>query len=338
VCPPFGVAAAVVAGGAPQLMPVSLDGDASFKERAMPVPPWIAHLVSDVVISAGAQAILSGLASLREYFGKLRFDGVYTGAEDFWYRGVETEKISDGAKIRVTGLLSPFGPYMPSNPRAKPGYTASGWTRFSEELERFLREKRLKSPDDPLSASGYDVLDVLVWGDLVIRPRSSLRRRKVYAGLYNQYGKSFECVPVFIDEGSKNQRAALDTLGWPRNPGAIVTLTGTVRRMASYYAAIGLAKPMELPGMPCYCIEVSAIRLCEDRKSVLYMTSWSSFHGDLVTEFFDVMSPDERHAGLDRLRSRGPRDVYMYFDSYDHPFKRQPKGNEKLEGLLGEGD
>jgi hypothetical protein len=103
--------------------------------------------------------------------------------------------------------------------------------------------------------------------------------------------------------------------------------------MASYYACIGLAKPIEPPGMPCYCIEVSEIRPIKVQKSVLYMTSWCSF-GDMVTEFFDAMSPEEMKSGRDRLLSRSPNDVYMYYDSLDYPFKRYPEGNEKLEKLL----
>ena len=294
------------------------------------------------MINAGGETILKALQGIIEYFRQGRFDGIYTSAEDFWYRGVEHEGLSDGAKVRVTGLLSPFAPYMPSNPRAKPGYSAQGWSDFSQQLSDFLRVKYPSSPADPLSASGYDVLDVFVWGDLVYRPRQSLAGRKLYAGLYNQYGKSFECVPVFLDENIKNQRSALDEIGWPKNVGALVELSGEIRRMSSYYATIGLAKPFERPGVPCYCIEASSIRVLPPTTSVLYLTSWCSFGSverrNMVTEFFDAKNSNERKGGLDRLRSRTPRkNVYFYYDSLDHPYDRYPKGNEDLDDRLRKG-
>jgi hypothetical protein len=308
----------------------------------MAIPTWISSLVNDAVIAAGADAILMALRSIIETFRQGRFDGIYTSAEDFWYRGIEHDQLSDGAKVRVRGLLSPFAPYMPSNPRAKPGYSAQGWSDFSKQLSDFLHVKHPSSPADPLSASGYDVLDVFVWGDLVYRPRQSLAGRKLYAGLYNQYGKSFECVPVFLDESIKNQRSALDKIGWPKNMGNLVELSGEIRRMSSYYATIGLAKPNEPPGMPCFCIEASSIQVLTSTTSVLYITSWCSFGSlerrNLVTEFFDAKNPDERKSGLGRLRIRTPKkNVYFYYDSLEHPYERYPKGNEDLDDRLRKG-
>ena len=192
----------------------------------MEAPIWI-PLVVELAMAAGGKAIVKGLRALKEYAGRARFDGIYAGAEDFWYKGIEHDGLTDGAKVRVSGLLSPFAPYMPSNPRAKPGYSTQGWSDFSRQLADFLRTKQDSSPKDPLSASSYDVLDALVWGDLVYRSKVVLAGKKLYAGLYNQYGKSFECVPVFLDENDTKQWSSLNKIGWPNAPGALVEVAGS---------------------------------------------------------------------------------------------------------------
>ena len=152
----------------------------------------------------------------------------------------------------------------------------------------------------------------------------------------------FECVPVFLDENSKNQRSALNEIGWPKSAGAIIELSGAMRRMPNYYASIGLAKPIERPGMPCYCIEAASIRVLSPQMSVLYLTSWCTFGRvegrNLVTEFFDAMSLEEQQGGIDRLRSRTPtKTVHIYYDSLNHPYDRYPKGNEELDDRLRRG-
>jgi hypothetical protein len=294
----------------------------------------IGALFQEVVIKAGAEAIILGLKSLRELAGGFRIAGSYDGAEDFWYRGIEADRLEDGARVRISGVLSPMAPFMPSHPRAKPGYSAAGWETVSQRLRTFLKQRRYPAPDDPLEGSGYDAMDLVVWGDAVVRPKE-MARRKVYAGLYNIYGKSFECVPVFLDLSDSRQSKAMDELNWPKQPGAIVELTGSVRLMPSYYASIGIALPIETPELPCYCIEVSKINMRKPRKAVLYATAWcGARNGKVVTEFFDYMRQDEQTKGLSRLESRMKKakiTPWFYYDFFDCPLQRYPAGNQEVE-------
>lgn len=287
-----------------------------------------------VVLKAGAEAIIHGLKSLRELAGNLRISGSYDGAEDFWYRGIEADRLKDGALVRITGVLSPMAPFMPSHPRAKPGYSAAGWETVSQRLNAFLKQHRYPAPDDPLEGSGYDAMDLVVWGDAVVRPKE-MARKKVYAGLYNIYGKSFECVPVFLDLSDSRQSKALDQLNWPKRPGAIVELTGSIRFMPSYYASMGMALPIETPELPCYCIEATKINLRKPRKTVLYATArCGAKNGKVVTEFFDYMVHDEQTMGLSRLQSRMRKakiTPWFYYDFFHCPLQKYPVGNQEIE-------
>ena len=112
-----------------------------------------------------------------------------------------------------------------------------------------------------------------------------------------------------------------------------------MHKMASYYATIGLAKPIERPGMPCYCIEVTGIRILPPQPAVLYMTSWTTSGRqetrNLATEMFDVMNDKDLQGGTGRLHSRTPRrGVRIYYDAVGHPYDRYPKGNEELDDRL----
>ncbi len=301
-----------------------------------PTGPLVSVL-KEFVIEAGVQSVLRGLQSLRELIGSMRFDGVYEGAEDFWYRGIEAERLTEGAKVKLTGPLSPLAPFMPSHPRAKPGYSAAGWATVSERLRLFLESHRYPAPDDPLESSGYDAMDLVVWGDAVLRSKP-LVGRKIYAGLYNIYGKSVECVPVFIDSANAGQSKALNEMNWPRSPGALVEMRGVVRLMPSYYQVLGVAQPIETPELPCYCIEVSRVRVLHPRKSVLYATAWCGTNGgNVVTEFFDYMTASEEQQGLGRLHSRisgTGQEPWFYYDFIECPFQKYPDGNFEIERKL----
>ena len=295
-----------------------------------------AEIAKDIIVGAGADAILNAIKTLPGWFGKSRLDGSYQSAEDFWYRGIEAEQLEDGAKVSITGQLSPLAPFMPSHPRAKPGYSTVGWTTVSDRLAAFMRTRTYDVPDDPLAASGYDAIDLVVWGDAVVRARV-LPNDMIYAGLYNQYGKSFECVPVFLNRSSPSQRKVLAAIDWERRHGGLVKVTGTIRRMASYYDVMGLAHPIEVPGYPCYCIEASRIQSLPHQKTVLYATAWSVLDdGQVVTEFFDYMVPDEHAQGLERLKSRVAElgEPWFYYDSQRCPFANYPSGNQDLDRRL----
>jgi hypothetical protein len=272
------------------------------------------------IVKAGAKAIVQGLKALRERKGIHRISGIYEGAEDFWYKGIEVDGLEEDALVRITGVLSPMAPYMPSHPRAKPGYSAAGWETVSKQLTAFLKQHRYPTPDDPLEASGYDAIDLVVWGDAVVRPKE-MARKKIYAGLYNFYGKSFECVPVFLDLSDSRQSKALGELNWPTQSDKTVELTGSVRLMPSYYMSIGVALPK--------------IKIQKSRKTVLYATAWcGSKNGKVVTEFFDYMIHDEKMLGLNRLQSRMRKTKmtpWFYYDFFDCPFQKYPIGNQILE-------
>ncbi|MFH0965955.1 MAG: hypothetical protein V2A58_18300 [Planctomycetota bacterium] len=298
-------------------------------------------LLSQIVYKAAASAILCGLKRLCEYVGSLRYDGIYHGAEDFWYQGIEKDGLADGAKVKVDGLISPYAPFMPSHPRAKPGYSARGWLTVSQRLSSLMAERSYPVPDDPLSSSDYDAIDLVVWGDAVLRPRP-ISGKRLYAGFYNQYGKSFECVPLFIDPSEKTQRECIRHAGWNKpqpSAGTLVSLSGMVRKMPSYYDWIGLAHPIETSEYPCYCIEVTNIKVLEQKMCTLYATAWLERRKKgIVTEFFDFLLPAEYYAGHRRLQGRGTRATPLYY--YDHlacPYPKYPQRNAELDDALTRG-
>jgi len=290
----------------------------------------------DIIVKAGTESILTGMKHLVEYFGSMRFDHRFYGAEDFWYRGIEKEKLNTGAKVQVTGLLSPLGPFMPSHPRAKPGYSTEGWSTVSERLKVLMKQRKYPPPDDPLSSTDYDAIDLVVWGDAITRLRK-LREGKIYAGLYNQYGKSFECVPVFLDASNKKQRKVLMDIEWPRLYGNMVTITGIVTKIPSFYEHMGIIYPIETKSYPCYCIEVVSIKILKSEKMVLYSTSWAAAEdGNIVTEFFDFMLPDEVIAGHQRLEKRAAglkSPTWFYYDYISCPISPKPQGYASLNDI-----
>lgn len=296
-------------------------------------------LYSDALVHIGADVILAGLKNLRELADKIRFDGVYRGAEDFWYRGLEKDRIGNGAYIKIEGLLSPLGPYMPSNPRAKPGYSAEGWMTVTNLLKQFLKTKNYPPPDDPLSSSDYDSIDLFIWGDSVIRQKPLLDK-KIYAGLYNQYGKAFECIPVFLDAKNSKQKKALDQLDWFKSYGGLVSLEGYVNMMPSFYSNIvKLVKPYETPQYPCFSIEVNKIKVVKAPKLVLYASAWASHgEGQVSTEFFDFMDNNETRLGLERLKERSlisNKKVTFYYDFLEN-LGYYPEGNREVDEKLAE--
>ena len=287
----------------------------------------------ELLVAAGATVIIGGLKRLGQQVRKLQYDGIYDGAEDFWYRGVEQEGIAEGSKVKIVGLLSPLAPYMPSHPRAKPGYSIEGWETVSDRLKILMKEQGYGPPDDPLSASGYDAIDLIVWGDAVIRP-PLLTGNKVYAGLYNRYGKSYESVPVFLD----GQDKSIQQLELGRSYGCLTDVTGVVRKMPSFYESLGMVRPIETPRYPCYCIEVSKVKVLPASKLVLYATAWTGIKdGQIATEFFDFMLADEVRAGIQRLHKRtsAPRKpAWFYYDFVSHPYKDLPLGNKDILAKL----
>jgi hypothetical protein len=235
-----------------------------------------ATILGELALGAFTTATLGGLKRLGEEIIKKRYDGVYDGAEDFWYRGVEQESIADGSKVKITGLLSPLAPFMPSHPRAKPGYSVEGWDAMSARLKSLIRKRGHKPPADPLC--DYDEMDNFVWGDVVVRP-PLLAGKKVYAGLYNRYGKSYECLPVFLN----GQDKTVKRLELNRNYGHLVDVTGIVRKMPSFYESLGMVRLID-SRYPCYCVDVSKINVQPAAKLVLYATAWALMeNGQIAT-------------------------------------------------------
>ena len=111
-------------------------------------------------------------------------DGKFLNVGEFW-TGIKKEGLKRGAIIEVSGLLSPYAPFIPAHPMSRPGYTIEGWESLGE----------LETED----TEEYDVRDGIIYGDRVVR-LSKTKNKKYYAGLYSHdYGISNISIPLLVD-------------------------------------------------------------------------------------------------------------------------------------------
>jgi hypothetical protein len=262
--------------------------------------------------------------------------------EDLWYRGVSRGHVGAGGAVTVTGLLSPFAPYMPCHPRAKPGYTPTGWSDVEAHIAASAQQQ---SATTYPSLGEYDIVDAFVWMDPVVR-LPILEDRRLYCGLYNEYGKSFECVPVVLTLDDKKQAAYVRRHGLNHTLAKLTTVKGRLRHIKDFighiepiWRELGRTPRRTSREDPCYFIEVESLEARGSESPVLYATSWA-MDGNKVfmSEFFDFLYPTELSAGITRLTERtapgGTR--YAWYDFLDKKYATL-EGNQRVVAALGLG-
>lgn len=296
--------------------------------------------IINIEISDGFIRVIQDiLSSMIGRFGGSRQQTRFANVEDFWYRGVSRGQVKNGNSVEVTGLLSTFAPYMPCHPRAKPGYTPAGWAN----VEEIIREHAEKSSTIYGSLGEYDIIDSLVWMDPVVR-LPVLEDKRLYCGLYNEYGKSFESLPVVLTLDDKKQAAYVQSYGLNQRLAKLTTVKGKVRPMKDFighidpiWRELGVKPPSSSPGYPCHYIEVESLKAKNSDAPVLYATSWG-IDGNKVfmTEFFDFLHPTELRDGISRLteRTEPAGERYAWYDFLDKKYSNL-EGNRRILAALG---
>jgi hypothetical protein len=161
-----------------------------------------------------------------------RFDDV----GEFWSLGVgvgvdsgiKSGVLSDKDRIKITGLLLPYGPLIPAHPLHRPGASMDGWD--------YVGDLSIEDTEE------YDAVDATIYGDRVLRisePNLS-DDRSYFAGLYGSYyGRSDVALPLLVPQAVL-ERAQIDpSAAWCElcSRGWLVRLDGQLISMPSYYDA-----------------------------------------------------------------------------------------------------
>ncbi len=248
-------------------------------------------------IGAAAFELARGLfqfASRLEIAAGLRSDARFEDVERFWLDGVDGHRIAADSRVRVSGLLMPYGPLTPAHPLQRPGASLEGWEAVGD-LKVGNRE-------------AYDALDAIIYGDRVVRMSGSAHG-KYYGGLYGyRFGRSDVALPLLIDAIALDRARLTDMWSTVGCQGVVAEVTGTLRQMNSYYVVYYNMRARELDrdlsghlySYPNFGLEVDQIRVAARQpRGVTHISAsvtWRSGRGypeRTVTEYFDCRNGSE---------------------------------------------
>lgn len=249
---------------------------------------------------------------------------------EFW-TGVQKERLEQGAIIEVSGLLSPYAPFIPAHPMSRPGYTIEGWELLGE----------LETED----TEEYDVRDGIIYGDRVVR-LSKTRNKKYYAGLYNHdYGISNISIPLLVDSSIVNKKkSGLSNLWKDRfTRGRFVKLKGNLIKILNFYSTFINQVPEKYRNLPSYALEVGEIIESYEPKGVTHIAisvSWQNRKREekMLTHYFNVQDLDQLKLANELIDV--PREKHEILFDYDdlrvknRMRKKIPEYNELLRDWL----
>lgn len=128
------------------------------------------------MLEASAQTIVSAIAGygVSKALSKFADRNLYSGAMDFWKRGVEDGSLSEGDDIVFDGLLSPYTQLFPGNP-----------------MKNGVRWNALYDFEGKISSEEYQAMEFFAGSDAALRIGSL--NGETLVGLYSRYG--------FVGEG-----------------------------------------------------------------------------------------------------------------------------------------
>lgn len=213
----------------------------------------------------------------------------YGGASDFWFRGIDNKRLSIGSTIKIKGIVSPYAPFTPGHPRARPGKNPAIWKDIEQMFSQFKENKR--------SPNSYSAFDSAIYGDgvtLVDTTSSNI----VYVGVYDMYGMSDCSIPAFID--LKNDHLKKEWMKLSK-PGVPSLIKGNVILFPSYYKKLGICT-FECERYPCYGINVNSIKILKPMPHSLYADFWMTTNsGKFIDSYGDIIRNDDRILMIDFL-------------------------------------
>lgn len=262
--------------------------------------------------------------------------GTYGDVGEFWSLGVDGHAAGDEARVKVTGLLLPYGPFIPAHPLDRPGASMDGWD-FVGDL----------SVDD---TEEYDAVDAAIYGDRVLRIcEPDLTPDKCYfGGLYGHfYGRSDVALPLLLPTQVLEKNSIDPASVWRQLcfRGWLVRLDGVLKQIPSfyeaYYEAAANNKERKVPPdllrkgrYPNFALEVRKIDFRQPGAGVTHIAAsvaWKGRSGKerAQTAYFNAQEASEWQKCERSLDARRGSITRLWLD-YDDVNYMTPRARERL--------
>jgi hypothetical protein len=266
------------------------------------------------LFEAAAQTFVGAIGAYS--FGKLLSrvceSNCYEGGMDIWARGIHTKKLSEGDRVTIDGLISPYAQLFPGDP----AYNAKRWNS-------------LHSFPGKISSTEYQSLEFFAGSDAALRIGKI--NGETIVGIYNRYG--------FVGEGmvgivpTKLLLAAIPDIFHPEFVGVPARIGGYMARCPSQHAfvaqSIAASANMVLDitryrQMPYVQINsVKPFSSPEKSTSSLLGSVWVATHQpsqQYVTEYGYFNNAKERQECIAKLyQSKAWNKAAVYFDDIACP-------------------